>query len=199
MAVVGRIARVHGLRGDVVIDPETDFPDSRFQVGRVVYRSASGERPDALRVATVRFHRGRPIVHFEGIDSIDEAELLAGLELRIPVSALETLPAGMFYHHDLAGCRVETRSGEVIGQVDHIEGEADASQLAVATGQGEVLVPLAAGICVSIDVGRKVIVIEPPEGLLDLNRRRDQGDGVRNQKPETRGRGARAGSRRPRR
>ena len=199
MAVVGRVARAHGLRGDVVINPETDFPDSRFRVGSVVYRSAGGGRAETLRVATVRFHRGRPIVRFEGIDSIDEAEPLAGLELRIPVAALEALPAGSFYRHDLTGCRVETRSGEVVGQVDHVEGVAETSRLVIATDEGEVLVPLAAEICVRIDIGQKVIVIEPPEGLLDLNRRRDQGDGVRNQKPETRGRGARAGSRRPRR
>jgi len=199
MAVVGRVARAHGLRGDVVINPETDFPESRFRAGRVVYRSAGGARAVGLRVATVRFHRGRPIVRFEGIDSIDEAEPLAGLELRIPVAALEALPAGSFYRHDLTGCRVETRSGEVVGQVDHVEGVAETSRLVIATDEGEVLVPLAAEICVRIDIGQKVIVIEPPEGLLDLNRRRDQGDGVRNRKPETRGRGARAGSRRPRR
>ncbi len=172
MAVVGRVARVHGLRGDVIINPETDFPESRFRPGGVVYRRAGGDGAEALRVVTFRVHRGRPIVRFEGIDSIDQAEPLAGLELRVPVASLETLPADRFYHHDLTGCRVETRSGEVVGQVDHVEGQSGTSQLSVATAEGEVLVPLAAGICVTIDVGRKLIVIEPPPGLLELNRRK---------------------------
>ena len=171
MAVVGRVARVHGLRGEVVVNPETDFPESRFGPGRVVYRG-SGEGVRALTVASVRFHRGRPIVRFEGIDSIDAAEPLAGLELRVPAGSLQALPADRFYHHDLVGCRIETRSGAIVGEVDHVESESGASQLAVTTGQGEVLVPLAATICVSIDVSRKVIVIEPPEGLLELNRRK---------------------------
>jgi 16S rRNA processing protein RimM len=169
MAIVGRVARVHGLRGQVVVNPETDFPASRFQPGRVVYRARDGAA-EPLRVASLRLHRGRPIVGFEGIDSIDQAEELAGLELRVPLESLEALPAGAFYHHDLVGCRVETRSGVLLGSVGRVEGDGGASRLVVATGGGDVLVPLAADICVAVDVGRKLIVIEPPEGLLELNR-----------------------------
>jgi 16S rRNA processing protein RimM len=169
MAIVGRVARVHGLRGQVVVNPETDFPESRFGPGRVVYRARDGA-PDPLRVASFRLHRGRPIVGFEGIDLIDQAEGLAGLELRVPLESLEALPANAFYRHDLIGCRVETRSGLLLGSVGRVEGEGGASRLVVATGGGDVLVPLAADICVAVDVGRKLIVIEPPEGLLELNR-----------------------------
>jgi 16S rRNA processing protein RimM len=169
MAIVGRVARVHGLRGQVVVNPETDFPESRFGPGRVVYRARDGA-PDPLRVASFRLHRGRPIVGFEGIDSIDQAEGLAGLELRVPLESLEALPANAFYVHDLIGCRVETRSGLLLGSVGRVEGDGGASRLVVATGGGDVLVPLAADICVAVDVGRKLIVIEPPEGLLELNR-----------------------------
>jgi 16S rRNA processing protein RimM len=172
MAAVGRVARVHGLRGQVVINPETDFPASRFQPGQLVYRAAGDGEAQALRVTSVRFHRGRPIVSFDGIASIEQAEPLAGVELRVPIAWLEALPAGTYYRHDLAGCRVETRSGHVVGQVDRVEGDGGASRLAVTTNEDELLVPLAADICVSIDVARKVIVIEPPEGLLELNRGR---------------------------
>jgi 16S rRNA processing protein RimM len=177
MAVVGRVARVHGLRGQILVDPETDFPESRFQPGRLVYRVAPNGEADGLRVASLRLHRGRPIIGFEGIESIDQAGPLVGLELRVPVASLEALPANAFYLHDLAGCRVETRSGQVVGNVERVEGEGGASRLAVATAEGEVLVPLAADICVTVDVGRKVIVIEPPEGLLELNRPRSEDRG----------------------
>ncbi len=180
MALVGTVARVHGLRGQVVVNPETDFPDARFAVGSIVYRRGSDGEPETLRVADVRFHRGRPIVAFDGVDSIEQAEPLTGAELRVPVETLEPLPAGAFYRHDLVGCRVETQSGDVVGEVDHVEGQSGASQLAVRTGRGdEVLVPLATDICVSVDIGRKVIVIAPPEGLLELNARRAQDSGLR--------------------
>ncbi len=170
MAVVGRIARVHGLRGQVVVNPETDFPESRFEPGHTVYREQDGQ-PQAMRVTSLRLHRGRPIVGFEGIESIDEAEPLAGTELRVPTAALETLPPNVFYVHDLVGCRVETRAGAAVGTVERVEGEGGASRLAVATADGEVLVPLAADICERIDIAGKLIVIEPIEGLLDLNAR----------------------------
>lgn len=188
MVLVGRVARVHGLRGQIVVNPETDFPDARFRIGSVVYRVATDGEPEPLKIAAVRFHRGRPIVGFEGVESIDQAEALTGVELRVPVASLEKLPAGAFYHHDLAGCRVQTQSGEVVGEVDRVEGESSASRLVVTTGRGdEVLVPLATDICVSIDVGRKSIVIEPPAGLLEVNRSRDQGSGIGDQGAKQRG------------
>ncbi len=172
MALVGRIARVHGLRGQVIINPTTDFPESRFSPGSVVFRAAPGGGPQPLRVVSVRFHRDRPIVGFEGVQTIELAEPLVGAELKVPVEWLQALPAGTYYQHDLVGCRVETRSGTTVGEVARVEGEAGASRLAIGSGDEELLVPLAADICVSIDVAKKVIVIEPPEGLLDVNRRR---------------------------
>lgn len=171
MAVVGRVARAHGLRGQVVVNPETDFPESRFGPGRVVYREIDGQAR-SMRLATCRLHRGRPIVSFEGIDSIGDAGSLVGVELRVPVDALEPLAPNAFYVHDLVGCRVRTRQGAVVGTVDRVEGEGGSSRLAVASELGEVLIPLAADICVSVDVGAKLIVIEPIEGLLELNVRR---------------------------
>jgi 16S rRNA processing protein RimM len=104
-----------------------------------------------------------------GIGTMDEAEALAGSELRIDVDALHPLPTGAFYHHDLVGCMVETSSGESIGEVTGIEGDTWASRLIVQGKNGEILIPMAEGICVNIEVARRRIIVEPPEGLLDLN------------------------------
>jgi 16S rRNA processing protein RimM len=100
---------------------------------------------------------------------VDAAERMAGLELRIPAEQLATLPAGTFYHHDLVGCRVETGSGAAVGVVAGVEGTLAGSRLVVAGASGEILIPLTVGICTTIDVNAKRIVIDPPEGLLDLN------------------------------
>ena len=116
MAVVGRIARAHGNRGQVIVDPETDFPDERLRAGSVLHiRRAGAIEP--LTVETVRFHRGRPIIGIAGVGTMDAAEALAGTELRVDVEALQPLPAGMFYRHDLVDCAVETPRGEPIGRV----------------------------------------------------------------------------------
>ena len=83
MVLVGRVARPHGLRGQVVINPETDFVDERFKVGAKLWtRSARGD--EQLTVTSARVQNGRPVVAFEGFSSIEDVERLAGLELRVP-------------------------------------------------------------------------------------------------------------------
>src|SRR5215207_3878202 len=114
MAIVGRIARTHGLRGEVIVNVETDFPEERFQPGAELF-IARGEDMEPLTLTSVRFHQGRPIVAVAG---------LAGLDLRIPAERLVRLPDGMIYHHDLVGCRVETSAGQLIGIVKDVDGTA---------------------------------------------------------------------------
>lgn len=173
MAVVGRIARAHGNRGQVIVDPETDFPDERFKPGSVLH-IRKGDATESLTIANVRFHRGRPIIGLSGIDTMDAAEALAGTELRVTTDALQPLPAGSFYHHDLIGCTVQTREGDTVGRVERVEGGGASSRLVVQGRGGEILIPLVEGIAVDVNVGARTIVVDPPEGLLDLNITRRQ-------------------------
>src|SRR5438105_9735039 len=100
MAVVGRIARAHGIRGQVIVNVETDFPEERFQPGAELFVERGGS-VEPLTLTAVRFQNGRPVVAFAGIESIDAVTPMAGLELRVPADRLLTLPAGVFYRHDL--------------------------------------------------------------------------------------------------
>jgi len=170
MAVVGRIARAHGLLGQVLVNLETDFPDERFRPGSELFIARAG-RIEGLTIATARFHRARPIVGFAGVQTIDDAEALAGCELRVPVDRLAALPPDTYYRHDLIGCRVETTKGEALGVVSDVEGTMAGSRLVVEAAGAEVLIPLAADICTVVDPGSKRIVIDPPEGLIDVNAR----------------------------
>jgi 16S rRNA processing protein RimM len=168
MVVVGRIARPHGLRGHVVVNPETDFLEERFRPGASVWiRSADGER--RLTIADARVQGGRPVVAFEGLAHVEDVEGMSGLELRIPENALQPLEPGRYYEHQLVGCTVETLDGATVGPVVRVEGGAGGSRLAVEGARGEVLIPLAVDICVDIDVAARRIRIHPPEGLLELN------------------------------
>ena len=168
MALVGRIARAHGLCGQVVVNPETDFPRERFRPDAELFVKHGGF-VQPLTLSTVRFQNDRPVVGIVGVETRDEAEALGGCELRVPAEALVTLPDGTFYRHDLVGCHVETRGGGAVGVVRDVEGTLSGSRLVVEGSTGEVLIPLASEICTMIDVATKRIVIEPPEGLLDLN------------------------------
>jgi 16S rRNA processing protein RimM len=169
MVLVGRVARTHGIRGLVVVNPETDFVAERFQPGAQVWiRQEGHERP--LTIVDARLEGRRPVVGFDGYDSVEAAETLAGSELRVPESVLQPLPPGTYYLHQLVGCRVETGAGAVVGEVTRVEGGAGAAVLAVATPEhGEVLVPFAQEICTGIDTAALVIRVEMPEGLLELN------------------------------
>jgi len=168
MARVGSIARSHGRRGQVIVNPDTDFAEERFRPGAELFVERGGSLV-ALTVTTVRFQQGRPILGLQGIDSMDAAAELAGLELRIPADRLAELPDGTFYRHDLVGCRVETAAGVAVGTVKEVEGTMQSSRLVLETLQGDVLVPLATEICPAIDVAAKRIVIDPPAGLIDVN------------------------------
>jgi len=171
LLLIGRVARSHGNRGQVIVDLETDFADERFKPGSVVLVGSAARGLERRTIRDVRFHRGRPIVGFEGVETIDAAEALAGHDVHVPSASVGPLPDGTFHHHELVGCVVLDRSGMRIGQVTAIEGPMELSRLVVSDGRGEILIPLAAPICVKIDPAGRQIVVDPPEGLIELNRR----------------------------
>ncbi len=171
LLLVGRIARAHGIRGQVIVNPETDFMEERFRAGQVMLigpMDGARER----RIRDVRFHQGRPIVSFDGVETMSDAETLAGTELWMPASAIGPLPEGTFYRHDLVGCEVRDTADRVLGTVTAVEGTLDRSYLVV---DGDVMIPLVVGICRRIDVAARQVVVEPPDGLLELYRKDETG------------------------
>ena len=171
MVIVGRIARPHGIRGEVVVDPSTDFPEDRFAEGATVFAERGGAASPMI-VAASRIQAGRPVVRFEGTATMDEAETLRGLELRVPESALGALPENVWYHHQLLGSTVRTKDGKDVGTVTAISGPTERSILVIDGPEGEALVPLVDAFC-TVDVAARVIEIDPPDGLLEANRSTD--------------------------
>lgn len=169
MAVVGVVARTHGRHGELVVNPETDFPDVRFRAGSTLFLLRDGE-PRAFRVCGARWHRGRPMITLEGIATLSGAEQLRDAELRVPEHWLLPLPPDTYYEHELIGCTVRTVAGDPVGTVRRLEGPDGARRLIVEQGRSEIDVPLAARICVSVEPAAATIVIDPPDGLLDVNR-----------------------------
>ena len=168
--LVGVVARTHGNRGEVIVNSETDFPEDRFYEGAQLLTRAKDGRLGTLEVATMRMHQGRPVILFKGIGSMDDAELLAGTELRIAEDErdAELLEEGEFFHRDLIGCAVVTEQGDPVGEVTAVEGDRGNTRLVVRSKRNELLIPLADEIC-TVDVANKRITVRPPEGLLELN------------------------------
>ena len=166
--LVGRVARAHGNRGQVIVNPETDFAGERFVAGQILRIEQDG-RSSERRIVSVRFHQGRPIVAFEGVETMDAAESLAGAELTIAASRVAPLADGTFYHRDLIGCEVRDLAHRTVGTVVRIDGPMNRSILVVDAPGGEVLIPLVAHICVQVDPAAKVVIVNPPQGLIELN------------------------------
>jgi 16S rRNA processing protein RimM len=168
LLLVGRIARAHGNKGQVIVNPETDFPQERFATGNVLVVEQRGTAVERT-ITSVRFQQGRPIVALAGVATMDDAEALAGAELKMPAAALRSLPEHTYYRHDLVGCEVKDTAGRAIGRVTGVEGPMEQSRLVVESQRGEVLIPMVEGICVRVDPASKTIVVDPPQGLIDVN------------------------------
>ena len=130
---MGQIARAHGNRGQVIVNPETDFPDVRFQEGAVLVALVGNDTRE-VRIAGVRFKSGRPVIALDGVTTIDAAESLAGVKLMVPEAALSNLSPGTYYQHDLVGCLVTTVEGACVGRVAEIHGLVGAQRLIVRDG-----------------------------------------------------------------
>jgi 16S rRNA processing protein RimM len=168
LVVVARVARTRGLRGEVIADLYTDFPE-RFEGLEQVVAIAPDGSSRSLQIEEHWFHGNRIVFKFTGYDSIDAALDLAGYQLAVPASERIELPADHFYEWELADCRVEALDGKVIGQVREVMHTGGVEILVVAGDAGrEFLIPMAHDICVEVDIEGKLIRVDPPEGLLDL-------------------------------
>lgn len=169
MLLVGVVARTQGIRGEVVVNATTDFVDDRFGEGAELFGRPMPSGPvERLTIAHFRMHVGRPAVIFSGVTSINDAERFTGWELRVPADTARILPPHVYYHHELVGCEVRTVQGEHVGTVASVDGDGAAVRLVVTAPGGQVLVPLTQAFC-TVDVGARLITIDPPEGLLEVN------------------------------
>ena len=168
LILVAQIVKVRGLRGEVVADLFTDFPD-RFDNLKTLIGISSDGLKRSLQIEEHWFHRNRLVLKFAGFDSIDEAKELIDYELAIPAEDRVELPKDSFYEWELAGCRVETIEGKQIGEVGGVlrTGGVEILKVVDETGRDR-LIPMASDIVVEIDKEEKLIRIDPPEGLLEL-------------------------------
>jgi 16S rRNA processing protein RimM len=164
---VARIARPQGHRGEVIADLLTDFPERFAGLSRVYVKRADG-RLLLIDLESSRLHKGRVALKFTGCDNIDCAEELRDARVMVSRDQLIDLPEDTYYDFDLIGCEVVTIDSHQLGRVEEVQNYGAAPLLVVRDGARELLIPLALNICVEIDTGRKRIVVNPPEGLLEL-------------------------------
>jgi 16S rRNA processing protein RimM len=190
---VGRIGRPHGVRGDVVVGVRTDEPELRFARGSRLDTDPVGVGP--LTVAGHRWHSGDLLVRFEEISDRTAAAELGGTWLLVDSAALGALDdPDEFRDGDLVGLSVRTVDGTAVGTVADVlhhgqdilvidpVGAADTAAAADTAGAdgvaratraagaraGQILIPFVKAIVPEVDIAGGVLVIDPPEGLLNL-------------------------------
>ncbi len=194
---LARLLRPHGRKGEVAAEILTDFPERLVSLREVYLWDGKSARRAVVRSCWLSPSRGgQAIFHFEGCDSISDAEKLRGLEVQVPLAKRVPLPASRYYISDLIGCAVwqlEAKGAQEalctkdkqppassaplassaarLGVVRDVQLTGAAPLLTVETPDGELLIPLAEEICPRIDVAAQRIEVVLPDGLLDLNRK----------------------------
>ncbi|MEZ0357665.1 ribosome maturation factor RimM [Mycobacterium sp. SA01] len=170
--VAGRVAKAHGITGELVVDVRTDDPEERFAVGnRLRLRPSRGEGGQDVVVESVRPHGGRLLVRLRGVSDRNAADALRGHLFVVDSAELPPIDdPDEFYDHQLEGLTVRTVDGRVVGSISEVLHTAGAELLAVRGADGtEVLVPFVGAIVVSVSLADGIVEIDPPDGLLDLD------------------------------
>jgi len=162
------VRKTQGRHGEVAVELHTDVPD-RFRVGLKLFALAQDNSRRELRVEELWPHKALLVLKFAGVDSISDAELLIGCELQVPRSERAQLESGWNYVSDLVGC-VVFDSGREIGKIEDVQfGAGEAPLLIIGGGDGRHEIPYAEAYLKSVDLERKQIQMQLPEGMLDLN------------------------------
>ena len=165
--VVGRIGRAHGIRGEVGVEVRTDDPDLRFADGAQLSTDPPERGP--LTVVSTRWHSGRLLVRFKGLEDRTAAENLRGTMLVIEVDESQRpQDPDEFYDHQLVGLRVITTAGDEVGEVAEVLHLPAQDVLAIKRSDGvEVLVPFVQELVPVVDLDHGAVTVDPRPGLLD--------------------------------
>jgi 16S rRNA processing protein RimM len=167
LVIIARAVKPRGLKGEIVAELLTDFPERFEDVDELVLVSAKGKRTIG-QLEGYWFQNDRVVLKLAGYDDVEAAKELVGFEFAVPESERVTLPSDQYYDWELEGCTVNVGS-ESIGKVQSVIKTGGAEILLIVDENGkERLIPLVDSIVIKIDATAKTIVVDPPEGLLDL-------------------------------
>jgi 16S rRNA processing protein RimM len=169
---VGRLVKAHGLKGAIKLELYTDSPDQRFKPGQVLELQVpeqSNWYGKTVTVSELRFYNQSPVLFLEGITDRSQAETLVKAILLIETQA-DQLPEEpeAWYDHQLVGLDA-LANGALVGKVSRVDHLPAQDLLAIETPSGEVLVPFVKQIVPTVDIGKRQVVLTPPDGLFELN------------------------------
>lgn len=167
LVAIAKLVKTRGLRGELVADILTDFPERFEGLETVTALLPTGERRE-LKIENFWFRKDRVILKFDGFDSIEKAETLRGAEICVTEDEAVALDEGEFFDWELENCKVETIDGGKLGFVKEVMRTGGTEILVVEGKDKDYLIPFAETICTEVDVENKLILLDAPEGLLEF-------------------------------
>ena len=167
LVAIAKIVRTRGLRGEVVAELLTDFPERFEGLEEVMAVFENGDRRE-LKIERFFFQKDRIVLKFAGVDSIETAESLRDTEVCISEAEAVELEEDEYFDWELEGCEVETVEGEKIGTVREVLRTGGTEVLIIDGAERELMIPFAESICTEVDVEGKRVIVDPPEGLLEF-------------------------------
>ena len=165
---LARVVKTQGRRGEVAVEVHSDVPD-RLHAGLKLFALAQDNTRRELKIEDAWPHKDWLVLKFAGVDSISDAEPLVGSELQVPLNERAKLEPGAVFVSDLVGC-VLFDHGREVGVISDVRfGAGEAPLLVVGAGKNELEIPYAQAFLVRVDLERKRIEMNLPEGLLDVN------------------------------
>ena len=165
---VGKIVNTHSLKGEVKVISSTDFEEERFKKGSKLLITRGNQLIREVVVESYRNHKNFLLVKFEEIDSVEEAEKLKNLQIKIDSDEVGELEENEFYFHQIIGCEVFDENDKNLGEIIDIL-TPGANDVWVIKGENgkEILIPYIEDVVKKIDITNKKVNIEVMEGLID--------------------------------
>jgi 16S rRNA processing protein RimM len=164
---IGRVAKVHGLRGEVNVVLDVDYPEDYEGLEHLFLEQKGRLVPYFLEHFVIQ-PGGKALMKFEDLNSLDQVEPLVGLEIYLPLTELPQLEEDQYYYHELIGFEVIDENLGLIGPVEIIYDLETQDLLGVTHKGKEVLIPIQDGIIKNVDKAAKKVYCQLPEGLLDI-------------------------------
>jgi 16S rRNA processing protein RimM len=164
---IAKVIKAQGRRGEVAAALFTDFPELFESRRHLLALDREGRRRD-VELEEYWFHKGHVVLKFKGVDSIDDAEALAGCEIQVPWADRAEPEAGAIFVSDLVGCAVHNH-GLPVGAVQDVQFGAGEAPLLIVKGAKEYLIPFAAEFVESVSLEERRVSMKLPDGMLELD------------------------------
>jgi len=166
LITIGKAVKPFGVKGEMKIEPMTDFPERFKDLDRVVLVSPAGSEV-ACNIRSVRYAGGGPYLHFEGYDSPEKAKALNGWFIKVPEEDAVPLPEGSYYWFELIGMEVFSEGGEKLGKIVDVFETGSNDVYVMKQGKKETYIPATLEVVKQIDRQTKRMVIHLIDGLME--------------------------------